>query len=195
MEDPEYSKLWTELVSQPPEQRREPTGDRWERYYQEFRKVAEARLARERSDSIEPAELLHEVFARLVDRTKVNANGTVYFKACVAAEFQRVLVDHARRRSALKRGGPAARATSLRTEMLGTVEQSPQTLDVAMALDELETEYERAAQVVRLRLLLGMTVPECANAIKVSPRTIDNDWAFGLAWLKRRLASLDPARE
>jgi hypothetical protein len=111
----------------------------------------------------------------------------VFFRFCVAQELRRVLVDRARARRAEKRGGGAHR-TELRSALLGGEESPVELRDLDAALCELDEPDGRKARVVELRVCAALTDPECAEELGAYPRTVDGDWAFSLAWLRRRLA-------
>lgn len=161
----------------------------WERHYAELRSIARRWLAREREDaSLQPTALVHEAFVRMVDRSRVTEEGSRFFRTCFANECRRILVEHARKRARrdakLPRRDLADSLPELRTQHpISLVE-----LDEAMrAMERLSEQYARAARVVELRLFGGLSIQDCAHALQVSPRTVDNDWAFALAWLRRRL--------
>lgn len=156
--------------------------------YGELRRLAGAHMRGEREGhTLQPTALANEVYLRLVDQTKVKWRGRAQFLAIAARAMRQILVDHARRHGAEKRGGGLARVTLSDTS--ATFGQP--ALDV-LALDEALTSLgaldERKARVVELRFFAGLSTPEAAEALDVSETTVDDDWAFARAWLRRRLA-------
>jgi len=133
-----------------------------------------------------PVSLVHEAFVRLVDQPKVSAGDSVFFRACFAQECRRVLVDSARRRNAQRRGGGALVESISDQTGLGTRGELD-LVEVDDALAALAKHEERLARIVEMRVFGGLTVAECAEALGVSARTIDGDWAFARAWLQKKL--------
>jgi RNA polymerase sigma factor (TIGR02999 family) len=162
-------------------------GSGWETLYPDFRRIAHEVVGRQAV--LEPTAVLHEVFVRLSGQPAVAGKGVTFFRACVAQECRRVLVDEARRRGALKRRGSDGQPVTLST---GAWAEDPPTvslLDLEQAVAALAQQDGRAARVVELRVYGGLTIGEVADALGVAKRTIDGDWAFALAWLRRRLSA------
>lgn len=155
--------------------------------YDELRSVARAALmADRRSPTLSTTALIHEAYVRLADADRVTAKGRAYFFAAAARAMRQVLVDYARRRGRLKRGG-GMRALTLDTSVAGAETEPLDVLDLDRALFELAEASERAAQVVEYRFFGGMSVDEVALALDVTARTVKRDWAFARAWLFQRL--------
>jgi RNA polymerase sigma-70 factor (ECF subfamily) len=156
--------------------------------YDELRGLAANALRRERGDhTLQPTALVHEAFLRLVDQTHAEYNSRTHFFAIGAQMIRRVLVDHARKHHAAKRGGHAERLT-----LTAIVEPGNERhLDV-LALDEALTRLaeldERQAKVVEMRFFGGLSVEQTADMLSVSPRTVEQDWRMARAWLKRELS-------
>ena len=160
--------------------------------YQELRRIAGAQLRGERADhSLQPTALVHEAYLRLVRVDRMSINGRAHFLALAAQLMRQVLVDHARRKHAGKRGGLA---TMVAIEELVQAVQPP-GIDI-LALDEALTEMAsfdaRQHSIVELKFFGGLTIDEVAEAVSVSPATVEREWALAKAWLFRRLSS-DPA--
>jgi len=156
--------------------------------YEELRGLARSTLRRQqRQFTLQPTELVHEAFLRLVGLENVSWNDRTHFFAACARAMRNILTDHVRRRRAAKRGGDARPVTLV--DPAAPEHGSPIDL-VALdeALTELETLNERHARVVEYRFFSGMTVPEVAEALDVSPRTVEGDWTMARAWLSARLA-------
>lgn len=156
--------------------------------YNELRQMAAAYLNREpAAHTLQPTALVHEVFLKLVDQSQVNWKGRTHFLAVSAQAMRRILVDHARRRGRTKRGGDRKRVILDDEAML-----SPREVDDILAVDEalerLAKVDERQAKVVELRFFGGLTVQETADALGVSKRTIENEWKFARAWLRREFS-------
>jgi len=160
--------------------------------YDELRRLARGYLAREsREHTLQPTALVHEAYLRLVDQSRVNWQGCSHFRAVGAGMMRRILIDHARRRGGLKRGGGRQRVT------LGDSVLRPPDTDVDLlellaldeALEKLARLDRRQARVIELRFFGGMTAAEIAVALGVSERTVGDDWKHGRAWLRRELSS------
>jgi len=157
--------------------------------YREMRALAGSFMSREsRGHTLQPTELVHEAYIRLVDQTRVDWRGRTHFFAVAAQAMRRILVDHARRKHAAKRGGGKL-TTSLDEGLPLSVDNEEDVLAIDEALQRLAALNERQAQVVELRFFGGLTVPEVSDALNTSTRTVELDWQFARAWLRRELAS------
>ena len=158
--------------------------------YDDLRRIARSQLAGERPDhTLDTTALVHESYLRLVGHGGIDAEGRAHFLSIVARAMRRILVDHARGRSALKRGG-GARVERLTPELSIAAARSPDLLALDAALDRLESYDARQAQVVECRVFAGMTVEETAAALSVSVATVKRDWQSARAWLNRQLRPL-----
>jgi RNA polymerase sigma factor (TIGR02999 family) len=156
--------------------------------YDSLRNIAAGYMSRERSDhTLQPTALVHEAYLRLVDRARVDWQGRTHFLAVAAKEMRRVLIHHARGRHAAKRGGGRARV-SLEQALLQAPGGDVAVLDLEEALAELSALDPRQGRVVELRFFGGLTVEEVAQALSISPKTVEKDWRLARAWLYRRLA-------
>lgn len=153
--------------------------------YAELRRLAGSAFRRERSGhTLQPTALVHEAFLRLsTQRTAWESRG--HFFAMAAEAMRRVLVDHARRRAALKRPGTVLPIPTGPGEPF--TEPTVDLLALDVALDRLETRDARLARVVELRFFAGLNIDEIAEAIDVSERTVKRDWHLARAWLRREL--------
>lgn len=151
--------------------------------YDELRGLAHRQLAGERAGhTLQTTALVHEAYVRLVDETRVTRKGRAYFFGAAAQAMRQVLVEHARRHAAKKRGG-GARPVSLDAATLAVDEIADELLDLDRALEELAVRNPRHARVVECRFFGGLSVEETADALDVSPRTVKYDWALARAWL------------
>lgn len=159
--------------------------------YDELKRMARAKMAAERPDhTLQPTALVHEAYLRLVgpngEEPVWNSRG--HFFGAAAEAMRRILVENARRRNSRKRGGNPHRTTLDEEAMAGIVDSpSDQILAVDEALRKLEEEDPELAKVVLLRYFSGLTVPETAAALGVSPRTVDRSWRCARAWLYREI--------
>ena len=158
-----------------------------ERVYPELRLMARRYMkSRDPGNTLQATALVHEVYLRLVDVTKVQLRERAQFFAMAAQIMRRILVDAARARGALKRGGNALKVNLDETAVLSSAPQRS-----ILALDEALTEFSqvapRQAKVVELRYFGGLTEEEIVEALKISPRTVRRDWDLARAWLLREL--------
>ncbi len=157
--------------------------------YDELRKLARARVARlPPGQTLQPTALVHEAYLRLVGKQDLRLEGRRHFFFAAARAMRDILVEQARRKAGPRRGGDRRRAE------LGEVAVEPPPDDV-LAVHEALAELEKAdpvkAQIVNLRYFAGMTEPEAAAVLGVSERTLQRQWRFIRAWLRKHLA--DPA--
>jgi RNA polymerase sigma factor (TIGR02999 family) len=155
--------------------------------YDELRRQAAIHLRRERRDhTLRPTGLVHEVYLRLVDQREAWQNRTQFF-ALAARVMRRILVDHARRHLARKRGGSRCRVSL--DEADGAVAAGPdlELMALEQALTELATLDEAKARVVELRFFGGLSLPETAAVLEVSESTVSREWRMARAWLYRRI--------
>jgi RNA polymerase sigma factor (TIGR02999 family) len=151
--------------------------------YDELRAMAGRHLRRDGADlTLSPTELVHEAYLRLADATRVTARGRAYFFAAAAKAMRRIIVDHARRRNRLKRGG-GKRALTLQDTVAVSANGSVDVEDLEAGLNRLMATAERAARVVECRFFGGLTIEDTALALGVTARTVKRDWQFARAWL------------
>ena len=157
--------------------------------YRELRGVAAARLRGERAGcSLQTTALVHETYLRLVDLNRLKLENRTHFFAIAARLMRQILVDHARRAEADKRGGSLTIVTLEETSPLS----APNLVDVLAldeALQELASMDERLCRVVELKFFAGLTIDETAEALEVSRATVERDWATAKAWLYDRLTT------
>ncbi|MEM7229019.1 MAG: ECF-type sigma factor [Planctomycetota bacterium] len=171
------------------------SGELYALVYDELRTIARSRMRDERSaHTLQATALVHEVFVRLVGSDLQTFEGRGHFFRVAAEAMRRVLIDHARKRDSQKRGGTRQRIP-LHAIDLATTQQDDQLLDVDAAITQLASEDARAAEVIMLRFYAGLTVPEVANAMRISERTVMREWSFGRARLLEILQHDDDIRE
>ena len=151
--------------------------------YDELRTLAHRRLADEmRQDSLQTTALVHEVYLRLVDDTRVTQRGRAYFFAAVSRAMRQILVDRARRRLAVKRGD-GVEVITLDEDQAAVDAYATELVDLDEALSRLAERSPRHARVVDLRYFAGLSVEQTAEVLEVSPRTVKSVWAMARAWL------------
>jgi RNA polymerase sigma-70 factor (ECF subfamily) len=160
--------------------------------YDELRSLAGRMLRRETPDCLlQPTELVHEAFLKLIDQTRVSWQGRTHFLAVAAQAMRRVLVDHARRRNRLKRGGGRTRIFC-DDELTVSAKNDADVLDVDAALVRLAELDPRNASIVEMRFFAGMTIDEIATALALSKSTVEKEWMAVRAWLRRELSEDRP---
>ena len=161
--------------------------------YNELRQIAAAMMRRERPNhTLEPTAVVHEAFLRMVDGAHPRFENRAHFFGIAARAMRRVLVDHARRRLAGKRGGEQQRQIELADDLSLTDAQSEEVLALNEALDRLEQLDPRQARIVEMHYFAGNTVPEIAVVLEISERTVQRELQTGRLFLKRQLHD-DPA--
>jgi RNA polymerase sigma factor (TIGR02999 family) len=167
--------------------------------YDELKALAASQLRRERvrergEHTLSPTALVHEVFFRLVDQRTVSWQGRAHFFGVAAQAMRRILVDHARRRTAAKRSrqyqvtlDSAAAGASVAAGADAGDASSEEVLAVDEALERLAALDPRHARLVELRYFAGFTIEETAELLEISPATAKRDWALARAWLQREL--------
>lgn len=155
--------------------------------YEELRRLAAARLAKEPSgQTLQATALVHEAYLRLLgDEQDWDHRG--HFFAAAAEAMRRILIENARRRSRLKHGGEMERVELPLEIPARSGDPDLDLLEVDRALSELEAEHPRKAQLVKLRYFAGLSEEEAALGLGISRPTASRDWAFAKAWLFARL--------
>jgi RNA polymerase sigma factor (TIGR02999 family) len=156
--------------------------------YDQLRAVAQQRMGGERpGHTLQATALVHEAFLRLVGPRELPWHSQAHFYAAAAEAMRRILVDHARTRKREKRGGSRSRV-ALNVVDLAASEDCEEILALDEAFRRLEQQEPEMAAVVRLRFYAGLSVDQTAEALDLSPRTVDRRWKFARAWLFRELS-------
>ena len=155
--------------------------------YDELRRLAHHKMALvPPGDTLQPTALVHEAYLRLFGRDGPEWQSRAHFFNAAARAMRDIIVEQARRHASLKRGGDRKRIT-LDEAALCVATHGGDLLALDEALHRLEETDSTSAQVVMLRYFAGLTVPETARAMDVSPATVDRHWRYARAWLRRRI--------
>lgn len=172
-------------------ERREKSNQLFGVVYGELHRIAGNLMRRERPDhTLQPTALVHEVYLRLVDQTRTEWKDRAHFYGVAARAMRHILVDHARRYRAQKRGGDWHRVT-LDEDLEDHRRFDCEILALHDALERLAQDDERMARVVELRIFAGMTSREVAHVLGFSKRTVDSDWKVAKMWLGKELSERD----
>ena len=155
--------------------------------FDELRRLAQSYLRRERADhTLQPTALVNEAYLRLVGQKQGRWQGRKHFYGIAARLMRQVLVEHARRHGAEKRGGGREAVTlGHADEVVGSPEVD--VLAVHEALERLAAFDEQHARVVELRFFCGLSIEEAAEALGVGHATVEREWALARAWLRKEL--------
>ena len=155
----------------------------------ELHRLAHHYMSRERAGhTLQTTAILNEAYLRLVDNPTPRWQDRTHFVAAAARLMRRIMVDHARERRSLKRGGGALKVT-LDEAALVSEARSEELLALDEALEGLAAQDPRKSQIVELRYFGGLTVEETAEFLELSPRTVEREWTMAKAWLYRALDS------
>jgi RNA polymerase sigma factor (TIGR02999 family) len=158
--------------------------------YHELRLLAKARLSGELSgQTLQATDLVHEAYKRLVDVDEGLAarwNSTGHFFGAAAEAMRRILIDRARAKAAIKRGGDQKRVEFEELEH-PAAKRPERFLQLDEALTKFEKQYPQKAQLVKLRFFAGLTNKQASAALGISTATADRNWAFARAWLKTEM--------
>ncbi|MCI0540811.1 MAG: sigma-70 family RNA polymerase sigma factor [Verrucomicrobiales bacterium] len=155
--------------------------------YDELRRIAAHKMSAEAAGhTLQPTALVHEAWLRLAGSNQAGWQNRAHFFGAAAEAMRRVLVEHARRKQSLKRGAGAERE-ELDESALILVAPPDELLAVHEALDKLAAEDSQAAELVKLRYFVGMTMEEAASALGLPKRTAESLWTYARVWLRREM--------
>ena len=156
--------------------------------YDELRRLADCHLRQEPvGHTLQPTALVHEVYLRLVGNNGTPWNNRAQFFSVAAQAMRRLLIDHARRRRAAKRGG-SRHKVSLDDVAEPTVDRDEYLVALDDALTELASVDQELSRVIELRFFGGLTVAETAHVLDVSPTTVKRHWRLAKGWLHREIS-------
>lgn len=162
--------------------------------YGELRRIADRLLRGERHDhTLQPTALVHEAYLRLTGLREMRIENRRHFYGTAAEAMRRILVDYARQRKALKRGGGELQRVPLEAALNMPVDLRLDFERMDQALVELAQHAPEKARVVELRYFAGLSIEETATVMDVSPATVKRHWTFARAWLFRAMQDGDPA--
>ncbi len=159
--------------------------------YAELRKRAAQKLAQEKpGQTLQPTALVHEAYLRLVDTDKLQSwDNRRHFFAAAAEAMRRILVENARRKHSVRRGGDRQRLEL--DEALSLAQPREDLLTLDEALTQLADKQPQKAELVKLRFFAGLTMPEAAQALDISLATAERYWTFARSWLYAELTEHD----
>ncbi|MBK8095672.1 MAG: sigma-70 family RNA polymerase sigma factor [Planctomycetes bacterium] len=154
-------------------------------------RIAERVFARERrGHAMNPVDLVNEAFVQLVDQHRATAKTSSFFKACFARQCRRILVDHARRQRAQRRGGDRQKDEASVSNLSGIGgREGLDLVEIDDLLNGLEKVNPRLARIAEMRIFTGSTVAECADGLECSTSTIEKEWRLASGWLGKELGA------
>ncbi len=156
--------------------------------YDELRRIASTHLAREDvSHTLQPTALVHEAWIRLIDQESLPNGGRSHFLSVASMAMRRILVDHARTKSADKRGGGARKLDLSRIDLVSETRDEIDLLALDEQLRALAERSDRQAKIIELRFFGGLMPPDIAAVLGTSLSTVEREWRFARAWLLARL--------
>ena len=165
--------------------RREALDDLMPIVYADLRRVAAGYMRREAAGhALQPTALVHEAYVRLVDQKQVKWRNRAHFFGVAAVLMRRILVDHARRRRAEKRGGDWERVTLAGDEVATDTHKEIDVLALDEALERLAQFDPQQERIVELRYFGGLTIDETAEVVGISAATVVREWTIAKAWLR-----------
>jgi RNA polymerase sigma factor (TIGR02999 family) len=184
---PEQSAV-TELLIAWSDGRREALDDLMPLVYADLRRVAAGYMQRELvGHALQPPALVHEAYVRLIDQKQVKWRNRAHFFGVAASMMRRILVDHARRRRAEKRGGNWERVTLAENEAAADSAREIDVLALHESLERLAAFDPQQERIVELRYFGGLTIDETAEVVGISSATVVREWTIAKAWLRTNL--------
>lgn len=160
--------------------------------YEELRRLAIAKLANEQpGQTLQATALVHEAYLRLVGSNDQHWDNRGHFFGAAAEAMRRILVENARRKGRLKHGGQHQRVELPNDLAIECTISADDLLSIHDALDQLQLEDPSAAQLVKLRFFVGLTLPEIAELTRSSLRSVEREWTYARSWLHRAISSGD----
>lgn len=156
--------------------------------YSELRRLASNYLRRERAEhTLQPTALVNEAYLKLVDQRNARWQNRAHFFGIAAQLMRRILVDHARQRQAVKRGGVDQQRLSITSAEAVVKQPEIDLLALNEALDELAQMDPQQSRIVELKFFGGLSIEETAEVLGISHATVERDWKLARAWLRRQL--------
>lgn len=162
--------------------------------YRSLRDLAERQFASERREhTLQATALVHEAYLRLVGNSDVGWDSRAHFFAAAAEAMRRILIEHARRIGAKKRGGERKRQIANVAD-LAHEDSIGDAIEIDAGIEALRRDDPRAASVIHLRFYTGLSIDETAAVLDVAPSTVDREWRYARAWLLRYMQKEDESR-
>jgi RNA polymerase sigma factor (TIGR02999 family) len=179
----------TQLLIAWGEGRREALEDLIPLVYEDLRRVAGGYMRHEAAGhALQPTALVHEAYVRLIDQKQVKWRNRAHFFGVAAGMMRRILVDHARRRRADKRGGDWERVTLAEHDVAANGAREIDLLSLHVSLERLAAFAPQQERIVELRYFGGLTIEETAEVVGISPATVVREWTVAKAWLRADLS-------
>ncbi len=156
--------------------------------YDDLKRIAMSKLSREATNhTLQPTALVHEAYMRLVGTNSDSWENRSHFFGAAAEAMRRILIDHARKKKRIKRGGNS-KQLEFNDDMAVESTEAEELLALDEALNELELLDQQKAELVKLKFFAGMSLKEAAEILSIPPRTADRYWAYARAWLRRHVS-------
>lgn len=156
--------------------------------YDELHRLAHAHMSRQEPDhTLSKTELVHESYLKMIDQTQIDFNDKSHFLAIASRCMRQILIDHARKKHAEKRGGKEKDKTYIDELFKNPKHKAEELINIDSALSKLEKLNERLAKVVEMRFFGEMTIDEVAEALDISESTVKRDWMKARGWLFKEL--------
>lgn len=179
----------TQLLAQMKAGRKDALEELLPLVYNELRRLAARYMQQERgSHTLQPTALVHEAYLRLAGQDRANWQNRAQFMGVAGQLMRRILVDHARKRCAAKRGGEFVTLNESAARQLADVSRPEEILAVHLTLERLERLDPQQGKLVELRYFAGLSAEETAEAMELPLRTVEREWAAAKAWLRAQLA-------
>lgn len=158
--------------------------------YRQLHKMAYAHMSRQHPDhTLSKTELVHEAYLKMIDQTQISFNDKSHFLAIASSCMRQILIDHARKKQAEKRGGNNKDLTYIDGILNAHKQKAEEFINIDAALHDLEKLNERLVKVIEMRFFGEMTVAQTAEALNISESTVKRDWMKARGWLYHRLKS------
>ncbi|PQO25563.1 RNA polymerase subunit sigma [Blastopirellula marina] len=178
----------TRIIQQIQNGNRSATSELLPLVYAELRHIAAQKIRNELpGQTLQPTALVHEAYLRLVGNLHDGWDGRAHFFGAAAEAMRRILIESARRRKSLKRGGERHQFEIDEADAIDSGKDVDELLDLDAALSKLSHVEPELAKLVELRYFVGLTIDEAADALNISPSTVKRQWSYARAWLGREL--------
>ncbi|MEX0662489.1 MAG: ECF-type sigma factor [Balneolaceae bacterium] len=155
--------------------------------YKQLHQMAHAHMSRQQPDhTLSKTELVHEAYLKMIDQTQISFSDKSHFLAIASNCMRQILIDHARKKHAQKRGGKEKNLTYI-DGILNSRKQAEEFINIDTALNELEKLNKRLVKVVEMRFFGEMTIKQTAEALNISESAVNRDWMKARGWLYNRL--------